>query len=304
MTLDLSTVAHELIGRFRRQKPLRGGSLIVTIFGDSLMPRGGSIALGSLIRITAPFGLNERLVRTATTRLAQEGWLQARRAGKLSEYQLSGTGRERFAEATERIYGEPNTPWTGRWTLLVLPALRASERDNYKKELAWQGFGELTNGIFAHPESRPNGFDLQTLGFKLPTATLMFTADLSRDTAPSNLVDLGWDLADLGKRYQRFLQRFERAAIATKARSDPKAAFIVRTLLIHDYRRLHLRDPLLPQRLLPAEWPGTRAAELCRDIYPRLFTASESYLSEHAAQLDGPLPAAGPAILKRFGGLR
>ena len=96
--------AAELVAGFRRQRPLRGGSLIVTLFGDSIMPRGGAVALGSLIELAAPFGLNERLVRTATARLAQQGWLEGRRAGKHSEYHLSKNGRVRFAEATKRIY--------------------------------------------------------------------------------------------------------------------------------------------------------------------------------------------------------
>src|SRR5580700_2655325 len=100
------TAAAELVARFRRQRPLRGGSLIVTLFGDCIMPRGGTIALGSLIELAAPFGLNERLVRTATARLAQDGWLAARRVGKRSEYRLTEGGRAQFAEATERIYGE------------------------------------------------------------------------------------------------------------------------------------------------------------------------------------------------------
>src|ERR1700722_8717615 len=108
MTDPVSTAAAELVARFRRQKPLRGGSLIVTLFGDSIMPRGGAVALGSLIALAAPFGLNERLVRTAAARLAKDGWLEGRRIGKLSEYHLSKNGRERFAEATKRIYSEPD----------------------------------------------------------------------------------------------------------------------------------------------------------------------------------------------------
>src|ERR1700761_2854572 len=116
--------AAELVKRFRRQRPLRGGSLIVTIFGDALLPRGGAIALGSLIELAAPFGLNERLVRTATARLAHDGWLEGRRAGKLSEYPLWRSGRARFAEATKRIYSEPDTAWSGRWTLIVVPPMR------------------------------------------------------------------------------------------------------------------------------------------------------------------------------------
>src|SRR5271155_5534298 len=119
------TAAAELVARFRRQRPLRGGSLIVTLFGDSIMPRGGTIALGSLIELAAPFGLNERLVRTATARLAQDGWLEGRRAGKLSEYRLTEDGRVQFAEATERIYGEAGANGSGRWTLVAVHSLPA-----------------------------------------------------------------------------------------------------------------------------------------------------------------------------------
>src|SRR6201999_4624196 len=109
-TASALTAAADLVARFRRQRPLRGGSLIVTIFGDSLVPRGGAIALGSLIELAAPFGLNERLVRTASSRLAQEGWIEGRRAGKLSEYRLSKNGRARFAEATKQIHAQPIFP--------------------------------------------------------------------------------------------------------------------------------------------------------------------------------------------------
>jgi phenylacetic acid degradation operon negative regulatory protein len=288
--------ARELLTRFRRQRPQRAGSLIVTIFGDSIMPRGGAVALSGLIRLASPFGLNERLVRTATARLAQEGWLEARRQGKLSEYRLSKSGRERFADATMRIYGAPSARWTGRWTVVVLPVMRAGERQRLRKELAWSGFGELSSGVFAHPEAGSVP--------PLPEGTLVFDANLADHLEPATLVDLGWNLADLGKRYRRFVQRFERAREPLGAAPiEPEAAFILRTLLIHEYRRLHLRDPLLPQSLLPAEWPGTRAASLCREIYVQVFNASEVYLSAAAARLNGRLPPPDRTIMQRFGGL-
>lgn len=50
----------------------RAPSLIVTVLGDSIAPRGGSFWIGSLIKVMAPFGINERLVRTATFRLTRE----------------------------------------------------------------------------------------------------------------------------------------------------------------------------------------------------------------------------------------
>jgi phenylacetic acid degradation operon negative regulatory protein len=304
MHTDAATVTLELLTRFRRQRPLRGGSLIVTMFGDSIMPRGGAIALSSLIRLATPFGLNERLVRTATARLADDGWVEARRSGKLSEYRLSKSGRERFAEATQRIYGGASAHWTGRWTLIVLPAMRAAQRQRLRKELAWQGFGELSSGVFAHPEAPADEVALQSWAAPLPGDALVFDANLADTQAPGALVKMGWDLADLGKRYQRFVQRFERAAGALHLSAiEPEAGFILRTLLIHEYRRLHLRDPLLPRNLLPEHWPGTRAAALCRDIYVRVFAPSEVYISSVAARLNGALPPPDRTVMQRFGGL-
>ena len=118
--------SRSLLAHFHRQRPLRGGSLLITILGDSIAPRGGVVTLGSLIRLAAPFGLTERLVRTSVARLAHDGWLSVRaRDGRRSEYRLSRQGSARFAEATRRIYGETPQPWDGQWTLLLLPAGQA-----------------------------------------------------------------------------------------------------------------------------------------------------------------------------------
>ena len=307
MTADPATAAAaaQLVARYRRQRPLRGGSLIVTIFGDAIMPRGGAVTLSSLISLAAPFGLNERLVRTAAARLAKEGWLEGRRAGKRSEYHLSPDGRERFAAATRRIYGAAETAWSGRWTVIVLPRMRAAERKELKEELIWRGFGEFSANVFAHPEIESHSLGLDGAPARLLAQAIVFDADLADDDAPQRLVGLGWDLEDLGLRYQRFVKRFERvlAALRNLRALDHQACFIVRTLLIHEYRRLHLRDPLLPARLLPANWPGVQAAALCRDIYARVFAASEAHLSAVGTQLDGPLPDPDTSVMQRFGGI-
>jgi phenylacetic acid degradation operon negative regulatory protein len=305
MAYTPSEAAADLIARFRRQRPMRGGSLIVTLFGDSIMPRGGAISLGSLIDLARPFGLNERLVRTAATRLSGDGWLERRRAGKLSEYLLSKNGRERFAEATMRIYSAPDNRWSGRWTVIVVPPMRASERREIREELTWLGFGELTANVFAHPE-----FDAQSLRAQRRTsgllAKLMAFEAILADDAPQRLVDLGWNLNDLASRYQRFVDRYRRvhAALGGRAAIDERDCFVVRTLLIHEYRRLHLRDPMLPASLLRDDWPGAQAAVLCRDIYGLVLTRSDSYLSRVASRLDGPLPPAESSVMERFGGLQ
>jgi phenylacetic acid degradation operon negative regulatory protein len=78
---------------------------------------------------------------------------------------------------------------------------------------------------------------------------------------------------------------------------------VIRTLLIHQYRKIHLRDPLLPHSLLPADWIGAQAYELCRDLYRRVFAAAEEHITTTAETLDSKLSTPVRDTYKRFGGL-
>ena len=91
--------------------------------------------------------------------------------------------------------------------------------------------------------------------------------------------------------------RFE-PVLKQVAALSPAEAFFARTLLIHEYRKVLLRDPNLPQALLPANWPGMRARQLCEALYGQLLSSSEAFLQAHVQTLDGkltktPRPRAG-----------
>ncbi|HEV2270993.1 MAG TPA: phenylacetic acid degradation operon negative regulatory protein PaaX [Steroidobacteraceae bacterium] len=293
-----------LLRRFHGQRPLRGGSLLITIFGDAIAPRGGAVTLGSLIDLAQPFGLAERLVRTAVARLATEGWLAATRHGRLSEYHLTESGRKLFAEATRRIYGVSPSSWDGQWTLAVLPPAGGHSRRNLRDELRWLGFGQLSPGVYAHPActlEEARGW-LLTLG--CGKRCWLFKSAPDGLAADRRLAAEGWNLAEIGRRYRRFRDTFAPVEAAVRA-SDapaPQSAFLVRTLLIHEYRKIHLQDPLLPPALLPAEWVGTEAYELTATLYAAVFNAAERFLSETGRTIAGALPPAAAEVHTRFGG--
>ena len=293
-----------LLRQFRRQRPIRGGSLLITIFGDSIAPRGGAVTLGSLISLAQPFGLTERLVRTSVARLAGDSWLVARRDGRRSEYRITPTGRDRFATATRRIYGTIPDSWDGQWTLVILPPANGGRRQDVRDELRWLGFGQVSPGVFAHPnwsvEEAREG--LKGVEGGAAEGLLLKSSSEGGDT-DRQLVAAGWDLGDLTRRYRKFLETFTPVADALGRTATDEAAFIVRTLLIHEYRKIHLQDPLLPPALLPMNWVGAAAYGLSKHLYSTVFPAAERYLSNTASTTQGPLPAADSSAFARFGGL-
>lgn len=302
----LDTACQDLVEAFQSRPTLRAGSLITTVFGDSIAPRGGVVWLGSLIAAMAGFGISERLVRTSVFRLARDGWLEAEQIGRRSYYRLTAAGSERFRAATHRIYGEPTNDWRGSWCLLMLPGLNAVTRDLVRKECGWLGFGAMSTNLLAHPG--PDMADLEATLKRLGVDddVVVMTGCVSQtDGAMRRIVRESWKLDDIDQRYARFIDMFEATskALGTGAAVSPATAFLLRTLLIQEYRKILLRDPHLHDDLLPPDWHGGTAYSLCRDIYRGLYGAANAYLTDTMETADGPLPAADPETAERFGGL-
>ena len=104
MSSSKSPALKKWIDQYMADNPLRAKSVVMTLFGDVITPHGGQVWLGSLIELLAPFGINDRLVRTSVFRLAEEGWLDAQREGRRSRYALNPSSIRRFDRAYQRIY--------------------------------------------------------------------------------------------------------------------------------------------------------------------------------------------------------
>jgi phenylacetic acid degradation operon negative regulatory protein len=288
--------------------PPRAKSLVVTVWGDALAPHGGAVWLGGLIRLLAPLGLNERLVRTSVYRLTQEGWLTARQHGRQSLYRLTAAGRQRFEHAYRRIYAPPPARWDGAWDLVLLPAaLRAQKRRDLGQELRWEGFGALAPTLFIRP-AQP-AIDLWPVLGKLDVKRLVVLrahdANLREERLLRHFARACWDLRRVAAEYRTFLGRFERVLEHFRgARAiDPAQAFVVRSLLIHAFRRVTLHDPRLPEGLAPAGWIAPRAYALCRDFYRLTRHPAELHLAATLRSEAGPWPRAAAYFYRRFGGL-
>jgi phenylacetic acid degradation operon negative regulatory protein len=300
----------EWIDHFLGAEPPRSKSLVMTVLGDAIAPHGGAVWLGSLIELVEPLTVTDRLARTSVFRLVQEGWLEATREGRRSRYAFAPASLPRFARANQRIYSRPVQDWDGHWTLLLTPngTLDMAVRTALRKELQWEGFGQLAAGVLAHPA--PNLDSLAEILERTEAQGKLFVCSASQlpqvaSRPLAELVDDGWDLSDVVERYSRFVETFSPLldTLQDGPPPTPQLAWMVRALLVHAYRRVQLHDPMLPLALLPPLWPGSYAYELARAVYLRTFEAAEVHLMDVLKREDPEAPAADAAFYQRFGGL-
>ncbi len=142
-----------LLRAFRRRRPMRAQSLIVTMLGDVASVHGGVIWLGSLIAALEPFGVAERLTRTSVFRLNKDGWIDLKRRGRRSYVQFSTHGRREYDRTASRIYAASRPAWDGNWTLVLARDVPRARSYAFRKALGWVGYGELTTGLYAHPSA-------------------------------------------------------------------------------------------------------------------------------------------------------
>src|SRR6266487_2092234 len=275
-----------------KREPSRTGSIVITVFGDAIVPRGGSVWLGTLLEFFEQLDIDASVVRTAMSRLTADGWFERNKVGRNSFYRLLQSGRQTFDIATKHIYGAPASDWTGRFELLLIG--NGEDRDASREALKNAGFGSPLPGVWVAPSGVP---------VPAEAASAIRLEVSAEDDSGRRLLSESWPLERTADAYLKFMKTFEplRSSIGRGEALSDADAFTARILLIHHYRRVVLRDPLLPTALLPGDWPGRAARKLCGEIYRAVLTPSEQWLDRYGSNEAGPLPKAGKELARRFG---
>ena len=258
----------------------RPQAILLTFLGGYLLGRGVHVATSSLVDVLHRAGVSEHATRSTVSRMARREQLHRVRRGRQVYVGPTPATREVLRDGDARIWRTDvvNTRWDGSWTLLSfsLPDAWQRERHLLRARLVWAGFGPLQGGLWIAPTE----VDVRALGEGLGLDGRLRAFD-ARAVAPTDvdaLVRDAWDLPALAGRYAAFRDRWADPATRPDL-PDPLAAQL---LLQTDWLQAVRRDPRLPRRHLPPDWP----AEPAHAVFRELYGAYEPGARARAADLD------------------
>jgi len=258
-------------------------SALFDLYGDHLLHRGGQAPVATLIRILEPLGVRAPAVRTAISRMVAQGWLEPIEVeapgGAVPGYTLSDRARVRLDRAGSRIY-RTAADWDGRWHVRVLaPIAERNRRERVRSQLRFLGMAPISDSTWVSP--RASGEVDQLLRDEGLSAVGMTTADV----APVAVVLDAFDVAGLAREYDAWLaSAADLVGAAGRGAAEDLgsdvAAFVVRSELVHSWRKFLFRDPGLPDSLLPPDWPGRTAAAFFDEHADRLLPAANRFIDQ------------------------
>jgi phenylacetic acid degradation operon negative regulatory protein len=252
---------------------MQARSALFDLYGDYLRPRGGRAPVAALVKLLSPLGIAPPAVRTAVSRMVRQGWLHPMRLASGPGYLLTPKAARRLDEASARIYRTGRSGWDGRFDLILLrnPVPRRDRR-----RLTYLGYGMLSEHAWVAPRSAEE-IDAVLTDLELPYERFS-ASHAAGSPAASDVVEHAWDLADIGRAYEEFVETQRPVVTAVNARSTDEAAYAARFQLVHAWRSFLFRDPQLPPSLLPSRWPGLSAASFFDKHAGRLRPAADRYV--------------------------
>jgi phenylacetic acid degradation operon negative regulatory protein len=275
--------ARPAVSRRREVGHASARSLLMTMLGEFVLPRGGPVWTQALVSALGLFGVEPKTARQALARTAAEGWLSPDRVGRQVRWSLTPPGRRLLSEGAQRIYafGRDEVEWDGRWLMLLVsvPETQRDLRHRVRTQLSWAGFGSPAPGVWVSPHVSRQAEARRILDDAGVSGSAMsFAAGYGHIGSEDMLVARAWDLGALEQRYEDFIDEF--TGLDPAAGEDVLRAQI---RLVHEWRRFPFLDPRLPLQLLPENWSGAKAADLFHSRHADWHPAAQRHWEQLTA---------------------
>ncbi len=276
---------------------MRVWSIVMSIYGDAVMPYGGAISLKGLSLILTRMNIGTGALRTAMSRLARDGWMERFRKDSNSFYRISKPMQQDIQQASLQIYASPDDDyiWQGHWQVAI--PQRQALTPKILEDMQMMGFIPLNALLYIRfvkaDELLPNHADII---FMQAQASDRNKGDCKGNDYNPQLIEIVEENHKGSKLYQILSVEFRALAdnLDGGGRLAGLDAVVARILLIHYWRRAVLAD----NSAHIANPFRHNAHLLTKKIYQHLQTESERWLQDSGC-IDQTLPQTN-IITNRF----
>jgi phenylacetic acid degradation operon negative regulatory protein len=226
-----------------RNAPLTARSVLASTLLGVAPPE---LPVAYLVHVAGLFGINDNRARVALSRMVASGEATTNGTGR---YRLAGRLLDRQARQLASRAGHTQV-WSGEWQVVVVTTSGSSAeiRSKRRNALRFARLGELREGVWMRPDNLEVRLD--------PEVGRDSTGLVARPgDDPQALAGRLWDIEGWGHRARRLMETM--GDRPTRVPADLAPGFELSASVLR-----HLQaDPLLPDELLPAGWPGAGLRE-------------------------------------------
>ena len=256
--------------------------VLLTLLGDYWMASRQHIPAPALIDLLDAVDITEASARQAMRRLTERGLLERTREGRTTAYGRPPALLVASAVRMHRIarFGTDFVDWDGRWTIVSysIPERDRDVRHALRGGLRELKFGQLHGAMWVSPHHREERALalLDSLGV---TDASVARAEFSPRAGRDDLLAEAFALDAVRREYDTYLEQYRDLPSVLADGISGRDALALRTQARTDW--LHIRDvdPVLPRRMLPADWPQAEARELARLAYDELAAPAAAHVA-------------------------
>lgn len=234
-------------------RPLTARSAVLSTLLGAHPPR---LPARSLVRVGELFGVAEGTIRVALSRMVAAGDLVQTNG----DYALTSRLIQRQARQ-DQSRAPAVRPWPGEWEIAVVTADRRppGRRMAFRQTMTELRLAELREGTWL----RPANLERPLAGFDATECVVLLGRPVDD---PATLAASLWDLDAWADRARLLLRALDGAG-------DLAESFVLAAAVLRHF----VADPLLPDELLPPDWPGPSL----RARYEDFDTTFQSVLRAH-----------------------
>ncbi len=252
-------------------RPLSARSIIASTLLGTHPPR---LSGRLLVALGQEFGIPPGTLRVALSRMVDRNEL----TNEDGTYALTGlllVRQERQVRSRQ-----PTRPWDGLWegAIVTASARTATERAQLRRALVTLGLGERREGVWMRPDN------LDPMRFTAARRVADEQVEWYR-MAPMDprggrmLADHLFTLPAWAEEALALIDRISTAAVELDTAETPTRGETLTQAFILDAaaRRLFVRDPLLPDALIPDDWPAQELRAAFEELDRRLSVALRAF---------------------------